>query len=407
MRLPALVLLVLPFYAIQVESAGPAVTKDSGKGLDAKRLASIPERMKFFVEKGNIAGSVTLVARHGQIAALDAVGYTDIEGKQRLRTDAIFQIHSMTKPVVAIAAMMLMEEGKLSLNDPVEKHLPEFRGMWVIESQDGEVSRKLIRPTRPVSIRDLMTHTSGMALNPPAGIGELHGALHKTLEEAVLVISQQPLGFQPGTRFQYSNTGIAALARIVEVASGRPFEEFLKTRIFTPLGMKDTFIYPPTQTHGRMPTAYILQNGKLLKYTADPLGEGAMKFREGARYPLPEGGLYSTATDLFVLYQMMLNRGQYNGVRVLAPSSVEMMTRVHTGDLSSAPGMGYGLAWAVARDAAAAPLSVGAYGHGGRYGTYCFIDPAKQMIGIFLIHREGGSEERNAFVGMAMASVLD
>ncbi|MEJ7606601.1 MAG: serine hydrolase domain-containing protein [Bryobacteraceae bacterium] len=183
MRLSALLLLLC---TIQAQSAGPAVIRDVAKGLDAKRLASIPERMKFFVDKGTMAGSVTLVSRHGQIAALDAVGYTDIESKQQLRTDAIFQLHSMTKPVVAMAAMILMEEGKLSIHDPVEKHLPEFRGMWVIESQDGEASRKLTRPARPITIRDLMTHTSGMSLNPPPGIGELHGALHKTLEEAVL-----------------------------------------------------------------------------------------------------------------------------------------------------------------------------------------------------------------------------
>jgi len=301
-----------------------------------------------------------------------------------------------------------MEEGKLSLNDPVEKHLPEFRGMWVMEAPDTEKERRLTRPFRLITIRDLMTHTSGMSLNPPPGIGELHGALHKTLEQAVLVISQQPLNFQPGTKWQYSNTGIAALARIVEVVSGMPYEKFLESRIFAPLGMKETYTYPPAGTHGRMPTAYILKDGKPVKYTADPLGEGAMKFRQGAKYPLPEGGLYSTANDLFILYQMMLNRGQYNGVRILSPSSVDIMTRVHTGDLpTSGPGMGYGLAWAVARNAAAAPLPEGAYGHGGRYGTYAFIDPRKEMIGIFLIHREGGSEERNAFVAMSMAAAID
>ncbi len=395
--------------ALQGYSAGPVVIKDSTQaGLDRERLARIPQRMNEFVERGTVSGVVTLVARHGHVAALDAVGYTDIESKSALRTDGIFQLHSMTKPVVAMGAMILMDEGKLSLLDPVEKHLPEFRRMWVLESPDTDKERRLTRPVRPITIRDLMTHTSGMSLNPPPGIGELHGALHKTLEQAVLVISQQPLGFQPGTKWQYSNTGIAALARIVEVVSGMPYEKFLESRIFAPLGMKDTFTYPPVSTHGRMPTAYILKDGKPLKYTTDPLGEGAMKFRQGAKYPLPEGGLYSTASDLFILYQMMLNGGQYNGVRILSPSSAETMTRVHTGNLAtSAPGMGYGLAWAVARDAAAAPLSEGTYGHGGRYGTYAFIDPKKDMIGIFLIQREGGSEERNAFVAMAAAAAVD
>lgn len=381
--------------------------ESAATGLDRQRLARIPARMKEFVDKGMLAGTVTLVARHGQIAALDAVGYSDIESKTPLRTDAIFQLHSMTKPVVAMGAMILMEEGKLALNDPVEKHLPEFRGTWVIDG-DADGERRLVRPKRPITIRDLMTHTSGLPLNPPPGIGELHGALHKTLEQVVLVVSQQPLAFQPGTRWQYSNTGIAALARTIEVLSGMPYEKFLEARIFAPLGMKDTFTYPPEDRFGRMPTAYILKDGKPLKYTSDPLGEGAMKFRQGARYPLPEGGLYSTANDLFVLYQMMLNHGQYNGTRILSRSSVDTMTRLHTGNLAAGgPGMGYGLGWAVARDSAAAPLSEGTYGHGGRYGTYAFIDPKKDMIGIFLIHREGGSDERNAFVNLAAAAVIE
>jgi CubicO group peptidase (beta-lactamase class C family) len=389
-------------------AAAPVVVKDSTKtGLDGDRLSRIPERMKSFVDRGTLAGVVTLVARHGSIAALDSVGFTDLETKQALQTDAIFQIHSMTKPVVAIAAMILSEEGRIAVNDPVEKYLPEFRSMWVIDKQD-ERTRSLRRPSRPITVRDLMTHTSGLPLNPPPGIGELHRALHKTLNEAVLVISQQPLAFDPGTKWMYSNTGMAALGRIIEVVSGMPFEKFLESRIFKPLGMNDTYIYPPKEKFGRMPTAYILKDGRPLKYTADPLGEGAMKFRVGARYPLPEGGLYSTASDLFILFQMMLNRGQYGGVRILSPASVETMTRVYTGDLQAGgPGMGAGLGWAVAREAAAAPLSIGTFGHGGRYGTYCFVDPTKDMIGIFLIHREGGSEERNAFVSMALASALD
>ncbi|MBZ2185832.1 MAG: beta-lactamase family protein [Bryobacter sp.] len=371
-------------------------------GLDPARLSQIPVRMKSFVDKGTMAGTVTLVARNGKVVALDAAGYTDIESRQPLRTDAIFQIHSMTKPVVAIAAMMLAEEGKLSLNDPVEKHLPEFRGQKLL---DGATLRP---PARPITIRDLMTHTSGLPTNPPAGIGELHGALHKSLADVVLIISQTPIAFEPGSRWLYSNTGIATLARIVEVHGGMPFEKFLESRIFLPLGMKDTYIYPPKDKWQRMPTAYILKDGKPLKYTADPLGEGAMKFRENARYPLPEGGLYSTANDLFRLYQMMLNGGQLDGQRILSRHSVATMTRVHTGSLSTnGPGMGYGLAWAVARDAAAAPLSEGAYGHGGRYGTYALIDPRYNLIGVFLIHREGGSEERNAFLNIVYGALTD
>jgi CubicO group peptidase (beta-lactamase class C family) len=396
-------LLILSTYLF---AAPPVIIDPAKTGLDPARLQKIPLRMKDFIDQGKAAGIVTLVARHGQIAALDASGYTDLDTKEPIKTDAIFQIHSMTKPVVAIAAMMLVEEGKLAITDPVEKHLPEFRGMWVVDKKDGS----LHKPSRPINIRDLMTHTSGMVLNPPAGIKELHGALHKTLAEVALVYSQQPLEFDPGSKWQYSNAGIAVLARIIEVISGMPFENFLHARIFQPLGMNDTYIYPPKEKFHRMPVAYILKDGKPIKYTADPLGEGAMKFRVGAKYPLPEGGIYSTASDLFALYQMMLNRGSYNGVRLLSPVSVETMTQVHTGVLpASGPGMGHGLGWAVVRDAQAAwPLvSAGTFGHGGRYGTYCFIDPKKDMIGIFMIHREGGSEERIAFTEMAFAAALD
>ena len=396
--------------AASLFAASPVIVKDSSQtGLDPDRLAQIPARMQQFVDQGTAAGIVTLVARHGRVAALDAVGYADLETKQPMKADNIFQIHSMTKPVVAIAAMMLAEENKLLLGDPVEKYLPEFRGQWVAESKSAQ-AMSLRRPVRVVTLRDLMTHTSGMSTNPPEAIKELHGALHKTLAEVVLVESQQPLDFDPGTKWQYSNNGIAALARVIEVVSGVAFEKFLEARIFQPLGMKDTYIFPPKEKHHRIPRAYILKEGKSVKYTADPLGEGVMKFREGAKYPLPEGGIYSTASDLYLLYQMMLNKGQYNGVRFLSSASVETMTRVHTGDLTtSQPGAGWGLGWFVIKDGSAtsSPLSPGTYGHGGRYGTFCFIDPKEDLIGIFMIHREGGGDERQAFIAMAESSVIE
>ena len=397
--------------ALCLLAAPPVVVKDSAKtGLDPDRLAQIPVRMKQFIDRGTAAGIVTLVARHGQVAALDAAGYTDIETKQPIRTDAIFQIHSMTKPIVCLAIMQLAEEGKLVVSDPVEKYLPEFRGMMVIDRTEANGDIVLRKPKRLPTLRDLMTHTSGMILNPPPGIAELHGALNKTLAEVVLVESQQPLMFDPGTRWSYSNTGFAALARVIETLSGMPFERYLEVKIFKPLAMNDTYIYPPKEKWNRMPTAYFLKDGKPLKYTADPLGEGKMKFRDGAKYPLPEGGVYSTASDLYSLYQMMLNGGQLGGARILSKTSLEVMTANHTGGLrTNGPGMAYGLGWNVVRDAAGTLtlMSEGTYGHGGRYGTYCFIDPKKDMIGVFMIHREGGSDERNAFVEMAYSSALN
>ena len=390
----------------------PAARLDPGKaGMDPARLAQIPLRMKDFVDQGTIAGSVTLVMRHGAVAALDAVGYRDFESKIPMRPDHIFQIHSQTKPIVAAAAMILVEEGKISLSDPVERHLPEFRGQWVVDSRspDGKTI-SVRRPARKVIIRDLMTHTSGMSTNPPPPIGELHRKLHLPLAEVVAIASQQPLDFDPGTKFLYSNMGIAALARIIEVAGGIPFEKFMEERVFKPLGMTDTAFAPAKSKYDRVTGSYILENGKTLKYTADPLGEGVLKYRDGAKYPLPEGGIYSTAADLGAFHQMMLNSGFYNSIRLLSKASVEVMTRNHTGNIrTSGAGAGWGLGFSVVRDASGTlgMQSVGTYSHGGRYGTYGWVDPKRDLVGIFLIQREGGSDERNAFVEMVNSAIVE
>lgn len=362
-------------------------------GFDPARIAAIPQRMQEFVNQGKAAGVVTLIGRANGVVDLKATGYSDLETKAPMKADQIFQLHSMTKPMVAIGILMLAEEGKLSISDPVEKHLPEFRSL-----------------KEKITLQQLLTHTAGMALNPPAGIGELHGALHKSLADVALVYSQTPLSYAPGSKWQYSNTGIAVLARVLEVHSGLKFEDFLAKRIFGPLGMKDSSIFPPKEKWNRMPTAYILRNGKPVKYTDDPLGEGVMKFRDGAKYSLPEGGVYSTASDLFLLYQALLRDGKAaNGFRLLSPASVRLMRTVHTGDLATnGPGMGWGLGSFVVRPGfSPMGMSPGTHGHGGRYGTYYFIDPAKDLIGIFMIHREGGSDERTAFVQMTYAGLLD
>ncbi len=362
-------------------------------GFDAGRLAAIPVRMQEFVAQGKAAGVVTLIGRAGGVVDLKATGYSDLETKAPMKADQIFQLHSMTKPMVAIGILMLAEEGKLSISDPVEKHLPEFRSL-----------------KEKITLQQLLTHTAGMALNPPAGIGELHGALQKSLADVALVYSQTPLSYVPGSKWQYSNTGIAVLARVLEVHSGLKFEDFLAKRIFGPLGMKDSYIFPPKEKWNRMPTAYILRNGKPVKYTDDPLGEGVMKFRDGAKYSLPEGGVYSTASDLFLLYQALLRDGKAaNGFRLLSPGSVRLMRTVHTGELATnGPGMGWGLGSSVVRPGfSPMGMSPGTHGHGGRYGTYYFIDPAKDLIGIFLIHREGGADERTAFVQMTYAALME
>jgi CubicO group peptidase (beta-lactamase class C family) len=393
-------LLATPIFAAEAQKTG----------LDPDRLAKIPARMKVFIDKGSIAGAVTLIERHGAVASLEAVGYQDLEAKKPMRTDSIFQIMSMTKPVTATGIMILMEEGKLALNDPVEKHLPEFRSQWMIESQsDGGISRRLKRPSRPITIRDLLTHTSGMAAAPPEGAKEILQRMDLPLKDAVALYSQQPLDFEPGTKWQYSNSGIATLGRIIEVVADQPYEKFLDERIFRPLGMKDSFFFAPQDKLDRIAMVYKLENGKLKRSGADILGGDPAHYRRGARYPAPEFGLYSTAHDLSLFYQMMLNGGTLNGKRILSKAAVEVATELHTAEIR--PAVGYGLAWSVVRDAMGTlqSQSIGTFGHGGAFGTQGWVDRQKDLVGVFLIQRSGGGDnsESKIFMSMAASAVVD
>jgi CubicO group peptidase (beta-lactamase class C family) len=386
----------------------------SKAGMNAEKLAQIPMRMKEFVDRGTIAGGVTLVARHGVIAELDAVGSLDLESLKPMRTDSIFQIMSMTKPVTGVALMLLVEEGKVRITDPVEKILPEFRGLSVNEPGGASGEHKRVPPTRPITLRDLLTHTSGMSSGPPAAAADLLQKMNLSLAEAVAIYARQPLGFQPGTRWQYSNPGIATIGRVIEVISGMPYEKFLESRIFRPLGMKDSFIFPPPEKTDRIAMVYNLENGKLKKAGVDLLGGDPALHRKGARYSGPEYAMHSTARDLFVFYQMMLNGGVYNGQRILSRASVDVMTALHTGDIDPSAhdaGVGYGLAWTVVKDARGTLglQSLGTFGHGGAFGTQGWVDPKKDLVGVFLIGRDtgGGTEEKDAFKAMAAAAIIE
>ncbi|MBL8230882.1 MAG: beta-lactamase family protein [Bryobacterales bacterium] len=379
-------------------------------GLDAQRLARIAERMKGYVDRGELAGVVTLVSRHGVVGTLDAVGWADAVNKKPMRTDSIFQIMSMTKPVCATAIMMMVDEGRLALNDPVEKHLPEFRGQMMVASrEEGRVS--LVKPKRPITVRDLLTHTSGMT-GPPPGLAELYTRMDMLLADAVRVFAQQPLEFEPGTRWLYSNTGIATLGRLVEVASGMSFEKFLETRIFQPLGMKDSFLFPPADKLDRIVVVHSHANGKLVDAAPTILGGDSRKFRKGARYSAPEFGMYSTASDLAAFYNMIRAGGVHAGTRLVSKASVDVMTSLHTGDLKAGhnPGTGFGLAWEVTKEAAGMLnlMSVGSYGHGGAFGTHGWVDPAKDLVGVFLIQHAGNAgNSKQVFIAMAGAAVLE
>jgi CubicO group peptidase (beta-lactamase class C family) len=395
-------------FLVLVLIAGTATAADpASAGMNAERLARIPVRMKAFADQGKAAGIVTLVARHGHVALLSAVGYQDLETKTPMRADSIFQIASMTKPVTSVGILILADEGKLALTDSVEKHLPEFRGqmMKVCPKPSGPCSLRV--PSRPITIRDLLTHTSGMPGGPPAGLKDLFATRDRTLAEAVAIESQQPLEFEPGTRWSYSNTGMAALGRIIEVVSGEPYEKFIAARILTPLGMKDTFYFPPPDRYPRIAAIYTDVDGKLQRATVD-------LYHKGAKYPAPEGGLYSTASDMARFYQMLLDHGSLDGVRILSPAAVKVMTTVQTGDLKTgfAPGMGYGLGVSITRpgDGELRLSSPGAFGHGGAYRTYSWADPKKDMVGIIMLQRTNGggdlADEISSFMAMSAAAIL-
>ena len=395
MGMRLLLLLTMPAISLIAASGADPVKA----GMTPERVARIPARMQAFVDKGTAAGFVTLVARHGQVASLEAVGYQDRESKTPMRTDTIFQIMSMSKPVTGVGIMILMEEGRLSLLDPVEKHLPEYRGQTMTNGS---------KPTHPITIRDLMTHTSGMPGGSPDALKGPRGNWDHTLAEVVAIESQMKLESEPGLKWRYSNAGIATLGRIIEVVSGQPFEKFIHDRIFEPLGMKDTSYFLPVDKRSRLAAVYTDDNGVLKRFTGDP-------FRQGSKYPAPEGGIYSIATDLAAFYQMMLNHGILGGRRILSRAGVDVMSALHTGDIPAgfAPGMGYGLTWSVVRELAGTFRlnSIGSYGHGGAYRTYGWIDPAKDMLGVILFQRTNGggdvADEINVFMALAASAIED
>jgi CubicO group peptidase (beta-lactamase class C family) len=353
----------------------------------SSKLAGVREAMQKFVDQGEIAGAVTVIGRKDGIISQETVGSLSLESKTPMPKDALFRIASMTKPITATGIMILADEGKLSVEDPVEKHLPEFRGQMLI-AERGKDTMMLKKPPRPITIRDLLTHTSGLPGGPPVGLADLYRKRNHTLAEVVMAFSQRPLEFEPGSKWAYCNAGIDTLGRIIEVDSGKPYEDFLRERIFEPLGMKDTTFYP---TKDQLSGAAMLYGKSGEKLAPDP--NALIGLPPDARYPIPAGGLYSTGADLAQFYRMMLQRGALNGTRIISEQGVETMTKVQTGDLKCGfvDGMGFGYGWGVVREPqdVTAMLSPGSYGHGGAFGTQAWLDPRKDLFVVLLIQRTG------------------
>jgi CubicO group peptidase (beta-lactamase class C family) len=378
-----------------------------GDEANAGKLAAIRSRMQAFVDKGDIAGAVTVVGRRDGIVSHEAVGSLTLEDPRPMPKDALFRIASMTKPVTAAGVMILVDEGRLSIEDPVEKHLPEFRGQMLVAGRTRD-ALTLKKPSRPITVRDLLTHTSGLP-GPPEGLRDLYVRRNHTLAEAVMAFSQRPLDFEPGSNWAYCNTGIDTLGRIIEVVSGRRYEDFLDRRVFQPLGMADTTFYPTKGQLERAAPTYGKKEGKLFRPP-----NSLISLPKGARYPIPAGGLYSTGADLAKFYRMMLGRGTLGKARILSPESVAAMTKVQTGDLKTGftPGMGFGLGWGVVREpeGVTAMLSPGSYGHGGAFGTQAWIDPDKDLFVVLLIQRVGlanadASDMRRELQALAVAAL--
>jgi CubicO group peptidase (beta-lactamase class C family) len=356
------------------------------------KLKAIPAAMQKFVESDDISGAVTVVGRKDGIVEFDAVGLRNIAEKTPMTKDTMFRIASMTKPITAIGIMILVDEGKLSPDDDVAKHLPEFTGQLLrapqtgLDATPGTFSFK--KPKRPVKIRDLLTHTSGVS-SYPKGVDDVYLKRNRTLAETALATALQPLTFEPGSKWSYSNAGIDTLGRVIEVASGEKYESFLQKRIFDPLGMKNTTFYPTKEQQTRIARTYFKgRDGKLFASK-----ETLLAVPKDAKHPVPAGGLFSTGDDLAKLYQMMLHKGELNGKRILSENAVAEMTKVQTGMLKTGfvDGMGFGFGWAVVREpkGVTAMLSKGTFGHGGAFGTQGWIDPEQDLFVILLIQRTG------------------
>jgi CubicO group peptidase (beta-lactamase class C family) len=383
-----------------------ATGSETPAGVAPSQLAEVPRRMQAFVDDGTLSGAVTLVAQHGHIIRLDAVGLADRANNKPMRPDSLFWIASMTKPITAVAVLMLQDEAKLSVEDPVEKYLPEFKNQWLLQEKSAD-SLTAKRSPRSVTLRDLLTHT--------AGLGEVPAPRYdSTLAELVMAYAQQPLHFVPGSKWEYSNPGINTLGRIVEVVSGQKFEAFLQRRILNPLGMKDTTFWPSASQVKRLAKAYKPNPNGGLEETDIYFIKGELSDRR--RTPYPAGGLFSTAQDMAQFYQMTLDGGEYHGQRVLSRAAVQQMTRTQTGDIKTGfvDGMSWGFGFQVVKEPqeVTGMLSPGTFGHGGAYATQSWADPKKDLILVLMIQRAGfpngdNSPVRRVFQETAVAALAE
>ena len=416
-------MLTIVFACVPAFGQGLPTASPESLGLSAQRLDRIGALMQKNIDEGRLAGTVTLVARHGKVAWLKAQGMADREASRVMTPDALFRICSMSKPITSAAVMLLYEEGRFLLNDPVSKFLPEFKDMKVLaKTPSGQTYT--VPASRQMTIKHLLTHTSGLTYHWNADLGPLyrdakvaHGLLpyDGTIGDSVRALAGLPLLFNPGDRFEYS-LAIDTLGRLVEVVSGMPLDEFFRKRIFEPAGMKDTCFFVPDDKVARLATAYTWYDGKgLSRFPDKPIDEGAFSYSADYPYRGPKklfaggAGLCSTAADYARFCQMILNGGKIDGARLLSRKSVELMTHDQLGKVS--PDFGFGIGFGVSGEKG--PLdeigSPGNYGWGGFFYTLFVIDPKEDLIAIFMaqLHPTGGLNIDQIFRALAYQSIID
>jgi len=382
-------------------------------GVSAERLERLAAGMQQMVDDGKLAGVVTMMARHGRTVFSHAAGVLNVDSDAPAAEDSIFLIYSMTKPVTGVAMMMLYEEGKWRLNDPVSKYIPEFADLKVYVGEAADGSPVLEDATRSMTMRELMTHSGGLdyGLSARAPVGQMYqdaGVINFyppdaseesqsfTLQSLIDTLADLPLRSQPGTGYFYS-IGVDVQGYLVEKLSGQPFDEFLLNRVFEPLGMGDTGFFVPVGSLGRAARIHAAGDDGELELAAgsNMLIDGTVRTQPPAG-PSGGGGLYSTAGDYLKFSQMLLNGGELGGVRLLSPRTVDMMRTNHLlpEPLATMPqGRGFGLDFGVAMDAAAVgePYADGTYFWGGAAGTWFWIDPVTDVVFVGMIQHFGAA----------------
>ncbi|HUE04728.1 MAG TPA: serine hydrolase domain-containing protein [Bryobacteraceae bacterium] len=389
---------VAGMLAAQIAAQDLPVTNPESVGLSTERLARIGAAVERSIQEKRIAGAVTLVARHGHVAWFKAQGMLDREAAKPMPADAIFRICSMSKPITSLAVMMLYEDGRFLLDDPISKYIPEFKNPKVLVHPSSAPSYT-IPAAREITIRNLLTHTSGLTYQWNGELGQTykdadvaHGLLpyDGTIGDSVKRLAGLPLLFNPGERFEYS-LGVDVLGYLVEVLSGQTLDEFFRTRIFEPLGMRDTYFYPPEEKLSRLAAAYTWYPEKgLSRFPDQPIVEGPFVYSADYPYRGPKklysggAGLCSTAMDYARFCQMMLNGGKFGSTRLISRKTVELMTSDRLGKIG--PDQAFGLGFGV--DGVKAPLaelgSAGEYNWGGFFYTAFVVDPREDMITVFM-----------------------